>query len=216
MNMTIYHFFSSSLRWRIASLIRLVSFLPLCSPILTFILAITLRHPASTFILATSSLLIASFLRFYCALSTFYCSFFVRYSSSCFLPSAFRPSLSLHSFSLFILKLRSFREEDFEYASLPTLYVLLSNPPKSHWNRFIKLAMLLHQCLPTFLKRHYTRTGWVELVLIRRDSTIWVWCGCCELELLRSIVWGCVDGLWWLWCIISDKKFLHCLGFTYV
>jgi hypothetical protein len=110
----------------------LVSFLPLCSPILTFILAITLRHPASTFILATSSLLIASFLRFYCALSTFYCSFFVRYSSSCFLPSAFRPSLSFHSFSLFILKLRSFREEDFEYASLPTLYVLQSNPLRSH------------------------------------------------------------------------------------
>lgn len=76
MNMFRHQRLSSSLLWRIDSRIRLISFFPLCSPCLTFMFDMTLRHPASTFNLDNSSLLIAYFRRFYDARSLFYCSFF--------------------------------------------------------------------------------------------------------------------------------------------
>jgi hypothetical protein len=58
-----------------ASRMRLVSFFPLCSPCLTFMLVMTFRQPASTFSFANSYLLIASFLMFSAPRSDFYCYF---------------------------------------------------------------------------------------------------------------------------------------------
>lgn len=75
-NMIRHQRLSSSLRCKIASRIRLVSFFPLCSPCLTFIFVITFFHPAYTFSLASSSLFMAYLRRFYWARSDFYLSFF--------------------------------------------------------------------------------------------------------------------------------------------
>ena len=113
------HLLSSSRRCNMDYLIREISFLPLCSPARTFMLLMTLRHPASTFNFASSYLLIASFLRFSAALSSFSCSVRARYSSNCRLPSALRAVLSCHSRSCMWAKLRSFRGGCFGCVPLP-------------------------------------------------------------------------------------------------
>lgn len=64
MNMIRDQRLSSSLRWSMASRMRFISFFPLCSPCLTFIFVMTLRHPASTLSLASSSFAMPSFLIF--------------------------------------------------------------------------------------------------------------------------------------------------------
>lgn len=135
MNMISDQRLSSSLRCRIDSLMRLISFLPLCSPCLTFIFVMTLRHPASTFSFASSSLFIDSFLMFSAALSIFSCSFLALYSSSCLRPSAFRASLSCHSRSYLSISLRSFIWECSGCVPPPHGYAWWSHLPRNHWSR---------------------------------------------------------------------------------
>ena len=79
------------------SLMRLISFLPGCSPCFTFMLLITFFHPAYTLSLFISSRLASSFLTLSAVLYLFSCSFPYCHSSSYFLACYLRACFCSYS-----------------------------------------------------------------------------------------------------------------------
>lgn len=89
---------SSYLLWRIASLMRLISFLPLYSPCLRLTFLTTLGQPASSFIFLYSYLSFSSLWMFSSALSRFSWSFWFWNCSSWRRPSSLLAFFSSYSF----------------------------------------------------------------------------------------------------------------------
>ena len=122
---------SSSRLCNIDSLIRFISFLPLYSPCFRLILEITFFHPASSLSFLYAYLNSSYFLMFYLERSSFSCSFRLKNSSSCFLPSYLREFFSSYSFCWLDIDVHSSSGVPFEFFPIILEYDVSSRPPQN-------------------------------------------------------------------------------------